>query len=99
MPLRPGLERDVERPARITRHDWRRAPVDLPAYAASGLSADTMGRGLAEDPLFFGAALAGGFALGELVGQSPAEEPSPGGEYDGGRPGAGAGRVDAKLGM
>ena len=28
---------DVERPARITRHDWRRAAVDLPAYAASGL--------------------------------------------------------------
>jgi hypothetical protein len=98
MPSRPGLELDVERPARITRHDWRRAPVDLPAYATSGLSADTMGRGLTEDPLFFGAALAGGFALGELVAQSPAEEPS-GGEYDGGHPGAGAGRADAKLGM
>jgi hypothetical protein len=98
MPSRPGLELDVERPARITRHDWRRAPVDLPAYAASGLSAHTMGRGLAQDPLFFGAALAGGFALGELVGQSPAEEPS-GGEHDGGRPRAGARRVDAKLGM
>jgi hypothetical protein len=98
MPSRPGLELDVERPARITRHGWRRAPVDLPAYAASGLSADTMGRGLTEDPLFFGAALAGGFALGELVGQSPAEELA-GGGYDGGRPGAGAGRADAKLGM
>jgi hypothetical protein len=98
MPSRPGLELDVERPARITRHDWRRAPVDLPAYAASGLSADTMGRGLTEDPLFFGAALAGGFALGELVGQSPAEELA-GGGYDGGRPGAGASRADAKLGM
>src|SRR5437899_11093707 len=24
---------DVERPVRITRHDWRRAVVDLPAYA------------------------------------------------------------------
>jgi hypothetical protein len=54
-------------PARITRHDWRRAAVDLPAYASSGLPADTMGRGLAEDPLFFGAALAGGSALGELA--------------------------------
>ena len=51
---------------RITRHDWRRAAVDLPAFAASGLSAQTMGRGLAEDPLFFGAALAGGAALAEL---------------------------------
>ncbi|MGA8365417.1 MAG: DUF3866 family protein [Solirubrobacteraceae bacterium] len=98
MPSRPGLELDVERPARITRHDWRRAPVDLPAYAASGLSTETMGRGLVEDPLFFGAALAGGYALGELVGQSPAEGPS-GGGYDGDRPGAGAVRADAKLGM
>jgi hypothetical protein len=64
---RPALAVDVERPARITRHDWRRAEVDLPAYASSGLPADTMGRGLAEDPLFFGAALAGGSALGELA--------------------------------
>jgi hypothetical protein len=70
MPSRPGLELDVERPARITRHDWRRASVDLPAYAASGLPAHTMGRDLARDPLFFGAALAGGAALGELAGPS-----------------------------
>jgi hypothetical protein len=61
-----GSALEVQRPARITRHDWRRAVVDLPAYAASGLSAETMGRSLAEDPLFFGAALAGGTALGEL---------------------------------
>ena len=66
MPSRPALSPDVERPVRVTRHDWRRAAVDLPAYAASGLSAETMGRGLAEDPLFFGAALAGGTALAEL---------------------------------
>jgi hypothetical protein len=64
---RPALALDVERPARITRHDWRRAKVDLPAYAASGLPAQTMGRGITEDPLFFGAALAGGAALGELA--------------------------------
>jgi hypothetical protein len=67
MPSRPALALDVERPVRITRHDWRRAAVDLPAYAASGLSTKTMGRQLAEDPLFFGAALAGGAALAELV--------------------------------
>jgi Protein of unknown function (DUF3866) len=67
MPGRPALALDVERPVRITRHDWRRAAVDLPAYAASGLSSETMGRGLAEDPLFFGAALAGGTALAELA--------------------------------
>jgi hypothetical protein len=71
LPSRPGLELDVERPARITRHDWRRAMVDLPAYAASGLPVRTMGRGLTEDPLFFGAALAGGTALAELARQSP----------------------------
>ena len=64
-PPTPAL--DVARPARITRHDWRRAAVDLPAYAASGLPMETMGRGPAEDPLFFGAALAGGAALAELL--------------------------------
>jgi len=63
-PSAPPVE--VERPARIARHDWRRAEVDLPAYAASGLPSETMGRSLAEDPLFFAAALAGGSALGEL---------------------------------
>jgi hypothetical protein len=66
-PSRPTPALDVARPARITRHDWRRAAVDLPAYAASGLPAETMGRGPARDPLFFGAALAGGAALAELL--------------------------------
>jgi Protein of unknown function (DUF3866) len=110
MPSRPGLELDVERPARITRHDWRRASIDLPAYAASGLSAQTMGRGLAQDPLFFGAALAGGAALAELVGRPPADAVVDG--PDSGerhrvavlaaaddRPRAGAGRADAKPAM
>ncbi|HST32704.1 MAG TPA: DUF3866 family protein [Solirubrobacteraceae bacterium] len=68
--VRPALALDVERPVRITRHDWRRATVDLPGYAASGLPASTMGRGLAQDPLFFGAALAGGTALAELVARA-----------------------------
>ncbi len=107
LPSRPGLELDVERPARITRHDWRRATVDLPAYASSALSAHTMGRGLTQDPLFFGAALAGGAALGELVGQSSAGSSTEGpagsdGSLEvadrGGRQ-AGADRADAKLGM
>lgn len=57
----------VDRPARIARHDWRRANVDLPGYAASGLPAETMGRGLMEDPLFFSAVLAAGSALAELM--------------------------------
>jgi hypothetical protein len=72
-PARPALALDVERPVRITRHDWRRASVDLPAYAASGLPSSTMGRALAEDPLFFGAALAGGTALAQLAHAAAAE--------------------------
>ncbi len=75
LPSRPAQTLDVQRPivdrpARITRHDWRRAAVDLPAYAASGLPAETMGRGLAADPVFFGAALAGGSALVQLTGRA-----------------------------
>jgi hypothetical protein len=64
--LKPQLELNVDRPARMARHDWRRAPVDMPAYLASGLPAETMGRMLVEDPLFFGAALAGGTVLSDL---------------------------------
>jgi hypothetical protein len=64
---RPAPPLDVERPARITRHDWRRAAVDLPGFAASGLPTVTMGRELAEDPLFFASALAGGCTLAELT--------------------------------
>jgi hypothetical protein len=71
---RPAAGLDVERPVRITRHDWRRATVDLPAYDASGLPRETLGRGPAEDPLFFGAALAGGATLAELVGEARPEQ-------------------------
>jgi hypothetical protein len=48
-------------------HDVRAVSVDLDAYAASGLPARTMGRTIAEDPVFFAAALAGGTVLGELI--------------------------------
>jgi hypothetical protein len=90
---RPALSVGVERPVRITRHDWRRAVVDLPAYAACGLPAHTMGRTLTEDPLFFGAALAGGSALAELIGQSSSgEQPTAGG----GAGASGAGNSDAE---
>jgi len=91
IPGRAGLELDVERPVRITRHDWRRAVVDLPSFAASALPADTMGRRLTEDPLFFAAALAGGSALAELAefaGRRLNEELHP----------QGALTADAKLG-
>ncbi len=64
---RPALSLDVERPVRITRHDWRRAPVDLPGFASCGLESITMGRDLAQDPLFFASGLAGGGALSELA--------------------------------
>ena len=46
-------------------HRLRHAPVDLDAYAASGLPITTMGRSLAEDPLFFAAPLAAGRLLVE----------------------------------
>jgi Protein of unknown function (DUF3866) len=74
---RPALELDVERPARLARHDWRRAMVDLPAYAAADLPAETMGRGLTEDPLFFAAALAAGTTLAELAGDADGGEDGP----------------------
>jgi Protein of unknown function (DUF3866) len=67
--VKPQMELDVDRPARMARHDWRRAPIDMPAYLASGLPAETMGRVLVEDPLFFAAALAGGTVLSELCEQ------------------------------
>jgi hypothetical protein len=41
-------------------HRLRSASVDLDGYAASGLPTRTMGRSLAEDPLFFAAPLAAG---------------------------------------
>lgn len=45
------------------RHEPAEAPVDLDAYAASGLPTTTMGRTLTEDPLFFAAPLATGTLL------------------------------------
>jgi Protein of unknown function (DUF3866) len=45
------------------RHDLREAGPDLAGYAASGLPARTMGRGIDADPLFFAAPLAAGGLL------------------------------------
>jgi hypothetical protein len=45
------------------RHDLAVEPIDLGGYAESGLPAATMGRSIAEDPLFFAAPLAAGRAL------------------------------------
>lgn len=58
-----ALPDGVEEPPWVVRHTWRVAPVDLAGYAASGLSKVTMGRTLADEPLFFGAALAAGRLL------------------------------------
>ena len=49
------------------RHDVWVREVALDEYAASGLPTTTMGRELAEDRLFFAAALAAGDALGALA--------------------------------
>jgi hypothetical protein len=54
---------DAKVGARLERHDWRHVGVDLAGFSLSGLATATMGRTLPEDPLFFGAALAGGLAL------------------------------------
>jgi hypothetical protein len=45
------------------KHQLRPAPVDLAAYEATGLPHRTMGRSLADDPLFFAAPLAAGCVL------------------------------------
>jgi hypothetical protein len=45
------------------RHRLHEAPADLAGYAASGLPANAMGRGIEEDPLFYAAPLAAGAAL------------------------------------
>ncbi|MDP5034032.1 MAG: DUF3866 family protein, partial [Solirubrobacteraceae bacterium] len=41
--------------------------VELAAYGESGLPGTTMGRSIDEDPLFFGAALAGGALLAATI--------------------------------
>ena len=50
------------------RHDIAVQRIDLDGYAKSGLPQRTMGRTIAEDPLFFAAALAAGRALAEAIG-------------------------------
>jgi hypothetical protein len=48
--------------------------TDLAGYAGSGLPAKVMGRGTADDPLFFEAPLAAGRALGEIGRRSAGEQ-------------------------
>lgn len=68
LPLPTGAERQFPDDY---RHEVRRADVDLPGYARSGLPATTMGRGLEEDPEFFAAALAAGTVLAGLAPERP----------------------------
>ena len=62
-PVLLALPEGAEVPA--GQHEALEFAVDLQGYAASGLPAETMGRSLDEDELFFKAALAGGEALAE----------------------------------
>jgi hypothetical protein len=55
------------------RHDVLVRPVDLDGYAGSGLPTRTMGREIADDRLFFAAALAAGDALASLARQNDAD--------------------------
>jgi Protein of unknown function (DUF3866) len=49
------------------RHRLQNASADLEAYRASGLPTRTMGRSLADDPLFFAAPLAAGTLLARVA--------------------------------
>ncbi len=49
--------------AAADRHKLVEAPADISSYEETGLPSRTMGRSIAEDPLFFAAALASGRAL------------------------------------
>jgi hypothetical protein len=53
------------------RHRLEQVPVDLSAYAASGLPMNTMGRRLQDDPQFFEAPLAAGTLLATLGRVAP----------------------------
>jgi hypothetical protein len=48
-------------------HHIEQVPVDLNAYAATGLPTKTMGRSLQDDPLFFKAPLASGTSLARVA--------------------------------
>ena len=58
---------DVADELRQFEHRIHLAPADLGGYASSGLSTKTMGRSLADDPLFFSAPLAAGTHLARVA--------------------------------
>ncbi|HEV7942889.1 MAG TPA: DUF3866 family protein [Solirubrobacteraceae bacterium] len=57
----------VDRPARIARHDWRRAPVDLVGFAGARVPALDSAAPLLVQPLLYASALAAGSVLAELL--------------------------------
>jgi hypothetical protein len=57
----------VDRPARIARHDWRRAPVDLVGFAGADAPAADNAPLLLAQPLLYASALAAGSVLAELL--------------------------------
>jgi hypothetical protein len=57
----------VDRPARIARHDWRRAPVDLVGFAAARVPALEGAPPLLAQPLLYASALAAGSVLAQLL--------------------------------
>jgi Protein of unknown function (DUF3866) len=58
---------DLRDSPRLARHDWRGVAADLDGFANSGLAAEHMGRGIADDALFFATAIAAGAATAQLV--------------------------------
>ena len=60
----PAGEPEVAAAFEHTQHHVHQIPADLDGYAAADLPATTMGRSLADDPLFFLAPIAAGTFLG-----------------------------------
>jgi hypothetical protein len=69
VPVPEGSSEAAERlgSAAGDRHKLHEAQADVAGYAASGLPARTMGRGIDQDQLFFTAALAAGAYLGSML--------------------------------
>jgi hypothetical protein len=66
-PVSVALPVGFEQPGWGARHTWLKTEPDIDGYRTSGLHAETMGRGIEEDRLFFAAALAAGGAVAQLV--------------------------------
>jgi hypothetical protein len=57
----------VDRPARIARHDWRRSPIDLIAFAKANVPRPACTPPLLGAPLLYASALAAGGVLAEML--------------------------------